>query len=84
MVRVCPYRSVRLFVVGTTSIGILFQTLSLLLSITNVVFFPHSYLENRITALTSSLLWTQMQEYGIGLAVCLDLHMILGNRLILQ
>jgi hypothetical protein len=34
MVRVFRYRIVRLFVVGTTSIGILLQTLCLLLSIT--------------------------------------------------
>ena len=54
----------------------------LLISITNVFFFPHLHLENRITASTSNLLWTQMQEYDIGLAVYRDLHMILGNLLL--
>ena len=39
--------------------------------IVNLCLFVHTYVEN------------QMLGYGIGLAVCLDLHMILGNPLIL-
>jgi hypothetical protein len=54
----------------------------LFVNITPVFFFPHFHLENRITASTSNLLWTQMLGYDIGLAVYLDLHMILGVLLI--
>jgi hypothetical protein len=69
MVLAFPYRIVRLSVVATTSTGFvivnlcIFQPQTTGFVIVNLCLFVHTYVEN------------QMLGYGIGLAVCLDLHM---------